>query len=150
VRRLKGTVLAVLVAVFSWMGYDTAAADIDHPIDPGGLRTATRLNPQPKLPTLWTTASANGRCVGLVDALEYWSPGWPVDRMAAIAYRESRCEPDAANSCCTGVLQIHASWLDNVAMCGIDSRTDLKDPWLNICAAAVVYREQGITAWSTA
>lgn len=121
----------------------------------GGARAtgqAVRLTPPPPttvVPTLWTTESANGRCVGLVNALTYWSPGWDVQRMAGIAYRESRCTPSASNSCCSGMLQIHRSWVDDVAMCGIDSRADLYDPWLNVCAAAVVYRTQGINAWST-
>lgn len=123
----------------------------------GGGATATekavRMNPPPPTPTmpvLWTAESANGRCVGMVEAIEHWSPGWPVDRMAAIAYRESRCDPSASNSCCSGIFQIHRSWVDNVGMCGVRTRADLYDPWKNVCAAAVVYRTQGISAWSTA
>jgi hypothetical protein len=69
--------------------------------------------------------------------------------MAGIAYRESRCDPSASNSCCSGVFQIHQSWIDNVAMCGVRTRSDLYDAWKNVCAAAVVYRTQGISAWST-
>ena len=154
-RRAKYAVICVLVALFSFLGYDTASADTDHPInDPAtGLMVATRMNPPPPpapVPVLWTTESANGKCVGLIDALTYWSPGWDVNRMAGIAYRESRCDPNAANSCCTGVLQIHAIWIPKAAMCGVYSRADLKDPWKNICAASIVWRDQGIGAWSTA
>jgi len=122
----------------------------------GGGATATekavRMNPPPPpatVPVLYTTESVDGRCVGLMAALSYWSPGWDVNRMAAIAYRESRCQPSASNSCCSGVLQIHRSWVDDTAMCGINSRADLYDAWKNVCAAAVVYRTQGISAWST-
>ena len=114
--------------------------------------TAVRMNPPPpppSLPVLWTTDSTNGRCVGMVNALEYWSPGWDVNRMAGIAYRESRCDPNASNSCCSGIFQIHRSWISQLAGCDVYSRGDLYDPWKNVCAAAYVYRVQGITAWST-
>lgn len=133
-------------------------ADTDHPInDPAtGMMVATRLNPQPPAPVappappvLWTTDSANGRCVGLVTALAYWSPGWDVQRMAAIAYGESRCDPNASNSCCSGVLQIHRIWVAKAAACGVYSRSDLYDPWKNICTAAIIWRSSGYGAWST-
>lgn len=164
-RKLKGITLAVLVFVLSWMGYDTASADTDHPImDPAtGTMVATRLNNQVQLeappepppvvqasaPPLWTTASSNGHCTGLIAALNYWSPGWDVNRMAGIAYRESRCVPSASNSCCSGVLQIHRIWIPKAASCGVYSRNDLYDPWKNVCVAAIIYRTQGMSAWST-
>lgn len=112
----------------------------------GPYKPAQRLDPPP--PVLWTTEAANGRCVGMIPTIQHWSPGWPVDRMAAIAYRESRCDPDASNSCCSGIFQIHRTWIDNVALCGVESRADLYDPWKNVCAAAVVYRTQGMSAWA--
>ena len=130
----------------------SALADIDHPIPGDGLRVATRLNP-PKpspMPVLWTTEAVNGRCVGLVAALEYWNPGWDVTRMSGIAYRESRCDPNASNSCCSGMFQIHRIWIDDAAMCGVRTRDDLYDPWKNVCTAAIIYRTQGMGAWSTA
>ena len=118
----------------------------------GPFSPAVRLDPPAPapvvVPVLWTTEAANGRCVGMIPALEHWSPGWNVDHMARIAHRESRCDPNAANSCCTGIFQIHYSWIDNVGMCGVYSRQDLKDPWKNICAASIVYRTQGMSAWS--
>ena len=155
-RRVKGLTLTVLVAIFAALGHPTTgqAQDVPpiiSPLDANGLRYAVRLDPPKPAPppVLWTTEAVNGKCVGLIGALTYWSPGWDVNRMAGIAYRESRCQPSASNSCCSGVLQIHRSWIDNVAMCGVYSRNDLYDPWKNICAAAVVYRTQGISAWST-
>jgi len=131
----------------------TAYADLDHPIrDPAtGLMVATRLNPPPPppvIPVLWTTESSNGACVGMINALNYWNPGWDVNRMSRIAYRESRCQPGASNSCCSGIFQVHRSWIDNVTMCGVFSRNDLYDPWKNVCAASVIFREQGMSAWS--
>jgi hypothetical protein len=123
----------------------------------GGGATATgkavRLDPPPPpttipVPILWTTESSNGRCVGLIDALEYWDPGWNVQQMAAIAYRESRCQPDASNSCCSGVFQIHRIWIPKAASCDVYSRSDLYDPWKNVCTAAIIYRDQGMSAWS--
>jgi len=124
----------------------------------GGGATATgkavRLDPPPPpvvetIPTLWTTESSNGKCVGLIAALTYWSPGWDVNRMAGIAYRESRCQPDASNSCCSGVFQIHQIWIPKAGMCGVFSRSDLYDPWKNVCVASIIYRQQGMGAWST-
>jgi hypothetical protein len=84
----------------------------------------------------------------MVGALEHWNPGWNVDRMSAIAYRESRCVPTAANSCCTGIFQVNAIWIPKAAMCGVYSRADLMDPWKNVCVAAIIYRDQGMGAWS--
>ena len=157
-KKMKRVVVAVLVFVLAGLGYHTSteAQDVPpiiSPLDASGLRYAVRLDPPkppPPPPVLWTTESQNGRCVGMINALTYWNPGWDVNRMAGIAYRESRCDPNASNSCCSGIMQIHRSWIDNVAMCGVYSRNDLYDPWKNICAAAVVFREQGISAWSTA
>jgi len=158
---MKRILIVLLLAILAAAGYPTgvnAADDVPpilSPIDTTGLKHAVRgeqiqLAPPPPPPVLWTTESANGRCVGMIPAIQHWNPGWNVDRMAGIAYRESRCDPNAANSCCTGIFQIHATWIDNVAMCGVSSRADLKDPWKNVCAASVVFREQGMGAWSTA
>ena len=125
----------------------------------GGGATATqpavRLDPPPPVvdtlppvPVLWSTASANGHCTGLEFALAYWSPGWDVRRMSGIAYRESRCQPGASNSCCSGVLQMHRMHVPN-AFCGVYSRDDYYDPWKNICAAAALWKTSGYGAWST-
>jgi len=125
----------------------------------GGGATATsqavRMNDPPpppapvSIPVLWTTESTNGRCVGMESALAYWSPGWDVVRMSRIMYRESRCQPDASNSCCSGVLQMHRMHVPEPA-CGVFTRADLYDPWRNICAAAALWRQSGYAAWSTA
>lgn len=109
-----------------------------------------QLEPPPPPPPVFSSASANGRCVGAEPLLAQFSPGWDVARMSGIMYRESRCQPSASNSCCSGLLQIHRSWIDNAAVCGVYSRNDLYDPARNVCAAAIVYRTQGIGAWSTA
>jgi hypothetical protein len=98
--------------------------------------------------TSTSQASTGNRCTGIIDALSAQSPGWDVNRMAQIAYRESRCQPSAANSCCTGLFQIHAIWIPEAASCGVYSRADLTDPWANICTAAIIYRSQGMSAWS--
>jgi hypothetical protein len=157
--RLRRTVVAVLVFVLAWAGYSTSAsAEIgDHPVNGPAVAyaPAVRLDPPPpppppppQPPVLWTTESANGRCVGLIGALQYWNPGWDVNRMAGIAYRESRCQPSASNSCCSGVFQIHQIWIPKAAMCGVYSRADLLDPWRNICVASIIFRQQGMSAWS--
>ena len=67
-----------------------------------------------------------------------------------LAYRESRCQPDASNWCCSGLWQIHKLWVARLADCGVYVRADLYDAQRNACAAAYVYAVQGIDAWSTA
>lgn len=102
----------------------------------------------PPAPSL-SSASSSGRCTGIIDALVAQSPGWDVNRMAAIAYRESRCQPGASNSCCSGLFQVHAIWIPKAASCGVYSRSDLYNSWKNICVASIIYRTQGMGAWST-
>jgi hypothetical protein len=119
----------------------------------GPYAPAERIDPPPVVavappPVLWTTESANDRCIGMVAALQHWNPGWNVDQMSAIAFRESRCVPTASNSCCSGIFQIHRIWLPKAAMCGVYSRNDLYDPWKNICVASIIFRDQGMQAWS--
>ena len=121
----------------------------------GGGATATqpadRMDPPPAptVPVLWSSDAVNGRCVGFEWALEHWSPGWDVARMSRIMYRESRCQPSASNSCCSGLLQMHRMHVP-VSMCGVNTRTDLYDPMKNICAAAELWRTSGYQAWTTA
>jgi len=97
-----------------------------------------------------SVSSSGNSCTGLIGTLSAYSPGWDVNRMAQIAYRESRCQASASNSCCTGVLQIHQIWIPKAGECGVYSRADLTDPSKNVCVAAIIYRTQGIGAWSTA
>lgn len=95
----------------------------------------------------YSSASSNGRCVGYEGLLAQYSPGWDVARMSGIMYRESRCQPNAANSCCHGLLQMHemhVGWLD-----AVDSQSDYYNPVLNIRAAAQLWRSSGYGAWST-
>lgn len=123
----------------------------------GGGATATeqadRLDPPPTtvpdVPVLWSTESADGRCVGMEWALEYYSPGWDVVRMSRIMYRESRCQPTASNTCCSGLLQMHRMHIPRMALCGVVARADLYDPMKNICAAAALWGTSGYGAWST-
>lgn len=89
------------------------------------------------------------RCTQYEHLLVYFSPGWDVDQFSEIMWRESRCQPDAANSCCTGLVQIHRLHLPSLAVCDVYSRSDLTDPAKNVCSAAVVYRRAGGTSpWS--
>lgn len=71
-------------------------------------------------------------------------------RFDGIIWRESRCDPTAANWCCSGLLQVHKLWVAELAGCDVYVRDDLFDPQRNMCAASYVYAAQGITAWSTA
>jgi len=116
---------------------------------------AVRLDPPttPEPPTTppppsWSTESRNGHCVGFEGLLAQYSPGWSVSRMSGIMYRESRCQPDASNSCCSGLLQIHRMHIP-IEECNVWSRSDLYNPVKNICAAAWLWRVQGYGGWST-
>ncbi len=61
-----------------------------------------------------------------------------------IANRESRFNPNAANSCCYGVFQInynaHKRWLPTI---GVTSAAQLFDPRVNVYAAYVIYQRAG-------
>lgn len=152
---MKRIALLAALATLAHVGHAHAVDDVPpilSPLDSTGIRHAVRLEPPKPLPppVLWTTESAGSRCVGMVGALTHFSPGWDVQRMAGIAWRESRCDPNASNSCCSGIMQIHRSWISQLGHCGVHSRSDLYDPWKNICSAAHIYLVQGVTAWSTA
>ena len=116
----------------------------------GPYAQAKRLDPPtpPPPPVLFTTDSVNGRCVGAEFLLEHFSPGWSVSRMEGIMYRESRCDPQASNSCCSGLLQMHRIHVP-VPVCDVWSRADLYDPAKNVCAAAELWKSSGYGAWST-
>jgi len=119
--------------------------DHDGVIETESLAPAERID-TPSAPSI-SGSSSNGRCTGIIDALSQLSPGWDVNRMASIAYRESRCQPGASNSCCSGLFQVHRIWIPEAGECGVNSRDDLYDPWKNICTAAIIYRNQGMGAW---
>lgn len=71
------------------------------------------------------------------------------ERAIEIAWRESNWKPWVYNGhCCYGLFQIywsvHRSWLGDL---GIDSSSDLLDPWLNARAAYVLYQRSG-NSWA--
>ena len=135
-----------------WHDSDPAAADafLETPefqeLSDDGLQEAVRLNP-PAAST-GSTDSSNGQCVGFKGLLDQYNPGWSVDRMAGIMYRESRCDPSASNSCCSGLLQMHRMHVP-IPECGVYSRNDLYNAEANVCAAAQLWRSSGYSAWST-
>ena len=136
-----------------WHNSDPAAADafLETPefqeLSDDGLQEAVRLNP-PAASAGGSTDSSNGQCVGFKGLLAQYNPGWSVDRMAGIMYRESRCDPSASNSCCSGLLQMHRMHVP-VPECGVWSRNDLYNAEANVCAAAQLFRSSGYSAWST-
>lgn len=75
------------------------------------------------------------------DDLEDWA--------VRIAYRESRFQPDAHNSCCHGIFQIHfrahQSWLDDY---GVHQPSDLYDPSVNATVALALYQQTGPGPWN--
>jgi hypothetical protein len=135
--------------------------DLPPEIDVAAVATApaVRLDPPPPVaepeptPPGGSSDSSNGRCVGWESLLAYYSPGWSVERMSRIMYRESRCRPEVRNrsSSATGLLQIlssHCPWLAGQlgTWC---NRSRLEDPDFNVRAGARLWREQGYGAWST-
>ncbi len=151
--RLAIVAATAILAVYPMSDTASALIIIDGPGN--GTAQAVRLNPPPPpppvvVPVLFSSESANGRCVGAEFLLGYFSPGWDVVRMSKIMYRESRCDPSVArtDSGSTGLLQIlrsHCGWL-SARMNG--EPCNLKDPVWNIRAGAVLWREQGYQAWS--
>ena len=94
-----------------------------------------------------SSSSSNGRCVGYEGLLARYSPGWNVQTMSRIMYRESRCNPGAYNrSGATGLLQVlqsHCGWLaPRIGGC------NLTNPSYNIRAAAELYRNGGSAHWA--
>lgn len=130
----------------------SAAATASQPaerLDPPAPPPTEALPPQGS----GSSASAGGRCVGWEPLLERYNPGWSVERMSRIMYRESRCQPGADNprSTATGLLQIlssHCRWLAG-QMGETCSAGRLATADYNVRAAAVLWTEQGYGAWST-
>ena len=94
-----------------------------------------------------SSASSGGRCVGYEGMLAQYSPGWDVVHMSRIMYRESRCNPGAANSAgATGLLQVlrsHCGWLaPRVGPCNLTSAS------YNIRAGAELFRNGGYAHWA--
>jgi hypothetical protein len=158
--------LATVAVALAFVPVGIAHADTDWPLlDPVTDEVvATRHNPLPAWATTTTTTtiappppppppkpkasstSSGNRCTGYEGLLSQY--GWDVARMSQIMYRESRCQPGASNSCCSGLLQIHEIWVPKAGSCGVYSRADLYDPAKNICTAAIIYRTQGMQAWA--
>ena len=147
-------VLAALAILFAPTTLDLPPEIVELNAAANPAATAERLDPPPPAPdpTVLTasgsSASAGGRCTGWEGLLSTYSPGWSVERMSRIMFRESRCQPDAYNrSGASGLLQIlksHCRWLaGDVGPC------DLFDAEYNIRAAAALWRVQGYRAWST-
>jgi hypothetical protein len=105
--------------------------------------------PATESPVGGSSDSVDGRCVGWLPVISYYSPGWDSDRMAQLAYRESRCQPGVRNpSGSTGLLQLmpmHCVWLRSVL--GHCSVADLENPYYNIAAAAQLWIRDGYAPW---
>jgi len=140
-----GDIIAALIAALITLG--PTSGDYQ-PAERGEQVQTVAPAPEPVTGPHYGSA-ISGRCTQWEHLLEFWSPGWDIDQFSRIMWRESRCQPDAANSCCTGLVQIHRLHLPNLAVCDVYSREDLKDPGKNVCSAAVVYRKAGGTSpWS--
>ena len=104
------------------------------------------------VPIEFTSNSSNGRCIGAIDYLTKYSPGWNVDRMARIMYRESRCNPLVRNrhSGSTGLLQIMPSNCPYIAEQLGESCTiaKLQNPLFNIRAATTLFEYDGYGPWA--
>lgn len=75
-----------------------------------------------------------------LDALE--------DRAVAIAFRESRLQPQVRNACCWGLFQInweaHRGWLAGI---GVTAPAQLLDAGTNARAALALYGRDGWAPW---
>ena len=93
------------------------------------------------------------RCPAVIDAAR--RVGWPEPRLSwvdRIAWRESRCRPDAwSPTRDAGAMQIHHRWIGwGLCRTGIACRVeDLFDLDVNLRAAAYVDSVQGPQAWAT-
>lgn len=113
---------------------------------------AERLDPPAAVPVEdapsgGSSASSGGRCVGYEGMLAQYSPGWDVQRMSRIMYRESRCNPGAHNSSgATGLLQVlksHCGWLaPRIGPCNLTSAS------YNIRAGAELWKNGGSAHWA--
>lgn len=101
------------------------------------------------VPVLWTTQSANSRCIGMEFILAHFSPGWDVVRMSRYAYRESRCQPGANNTAgAQGLLQITRINYAYLRSKGLPvSDQWLRDPVNNVRAAAELWRYSRYSPW---
>lgn len=87
--------------------------------------------------------TVHGSCPHWEMLLEAYNPGWDVDRMSRIMWRESNCQPEVrSRTRDTGLLQVNdvnLPWLSqrwNVELV----HTQLTNPDLNVLAAAELFR----------
>lgn len=106
---------------------------------------AVRLTPPPPPTTIPADPATWARCPQWEQTAETF--GLP-ERFDYLSWRESRCDPMARNSCCTGLVQIHRTWVPQLAHCGVYHRDDLHDPVKNYCAARYILDVQGWGAWA--
>ncbi len=146
-----------MIAALAALALVVVPASLDLPpeiVEPAvAVVPAERLDPPPPAPvetapTLpGSSASAGGRCVGWEGLLAEHSPGWSIERMSRIMWRESRCQPGAHNkSGASGLLQVmrsHCGWL-----VGAVGPCDLFDAEYNVRAAAALWLRQGYRAWA--
>jgi hypothetical protein len=141
-------IIAVLMLATPAESYTEAPPLFDHPAI--AYEPAVRLDP-PIPPATFSEASSNGRCVGAESLLGEHSPGWNVERMSRIMYRESRCQPQVRNrSGATGLLQIMPSNCRYIAeqMGEACTVAKLSDPLFNIRAGAVLFEYDGYRPWA--
>lgn len=88
------------------------------------------------------TTSTEQRCPSVEVLLHLHNPGWDVDRMSRIAWRESRCTAAIRSTTAdTGLLQINDvnhPYLEGALGEPVDSST-LMDPIQNVRAAAALF-----------
>lgn len=151
-------ILLVLATIFTPInGPLEYAGEFPPLVDMPAIATepAVRIDPPappiaPPIPQ-FSDDSRNGRCIGAEGLLLTWSPGWSVERMSRIMYRESRCQPQVRNpSGSTGLLQIMPSNCPYIAKHLGESCTvaKLKEPTFNVRAAAVLFDYDGYGPWA--
>jgi hypothetical protein len=106
---------------------------------------------EPSGPPQGNESYSNGRCTGWEAKLAYYSPGWSVERMSRIMYRESRCRAGAHNSAgANGLLQVMRSNCPFIARqlgesCSADK---LRTADFNIRAARELFQYDGYGPWA--
>jgi hypothetical protein len=118
---------------------------------------------------LYALSTCQGTPVALEQRCVEWEPVFalyemPVEKFSYIAWRESRCQPDAHNgddpgTGSYGLLQLNdIHWKDmdvrphlwgNVKDdCQTDHHTDGFNPVKNICVASYLYAKSGLAPWA--
>lgn len=82
--------------------------------------------------------------------IEHTFPDWP--QAVQVAYRESRCQPDAANtsSSARGLFQLLQSLHSHrYYASGACVASEWADPWCNVQAARDLFDDAGTSPWAT-